>query len=354
MAVQRSVIATTKRKNATDFLYLFMKEVAILVPRSCVMQAIADPQYCLSAVNMFIVQSGRQPLFNIRLVAAEREVSLNGGTFTVRTDLLLEECKKADLVFIPALSGDLRHAVEINEAMVPWVLHQYDQGADIASLCLGAFLLARTGLVDGKKCSTHWGFINQFREMFPQVDVQEGRIITEENRIYSSGGANSYWNLLLHLVEKYTDRATAVLVSKYFAIDINRDSQSVFSIFQGQKGHEDEAIRLAQEYIEKNIEARITVEELADRVSVGKRSFERRFRKATNNSVLEYIQRVKVEAAKRTFETSQKNVNEVMFDVGYTDTKAFRTTFRKVTGLSPAEYRNKYNKISDFQLQATT
>lgn len=170
--------------------------------------------------------------------------------------------------------------------------------------------------------------------------------MTEENGIYSSGGANSYWNLLLHLVEKYADREIAILIAKYFAIDIDRNSQTAFSMFKGQKSHQDPAVRKAQEYIEKKLEERITVDVLADEVAVGRRSFERRFKRVTNNSVLEYIQRVKVEAAKRSFETTMKNITEVMFDVGYSDTKAFRTTFKKITGLTPIEYRNKYNKFA--------
>ncbi len=180
--------------------------------------------------------------------------------------------------------------------------------------------------------------------MFPDVEVVEGSIVTEENRIYSSGGANSYWNLLLYLVEKYTDRETAILASKYFAIDIDRSSQAAFAMFKGQKEHKDTEIKKAQEYIEANFQDKITIDELADKFSVGRRSFERRFKKATNNTVIEYMQRVKVEAAKRSFETSRKNISEVMYDVGYTDTKAFRDVFKKITGLTPIEYRNKYNK----------
>lgn len=117
-------------------------------------------------------------------------------------------------------------------------------------------------------------------------------------------------------------------------------------MFKGQKEHKDDAVKKAQEYIEQNIEEKLTVDELAANVAVGRRSFERRFRQATNNSVLEYIQRIKIEAAKRSFETSRKNINEVMFNVGYTDTKAFRLTFKKITGLTPVEYRNKYNKMT--------
>jgi transcriptional regulator GlxA family with amidase domain len=323
-----------------------MKRVSILVPENSVLQAIADPQYLFSAVNQFMAMSGKKPLFDVQLVGLKKEVKLNDGLYSVNTSQLLKDVNKTDLVVIPALFGDMKTAISKNQKLLPWINEQYNKGAEVASLCVGAFLLASTGLLNGKKCSTHWGFQNEFREMFPDVEVMDGSIITEEHRIYSSGGANSYWNLLLHLVEKYTDRQTAILASKYFAIDIDRESQSAFAMFQGQKNHNDDAIKKTQAFIEKNIEERITIDELADLVSLGRRSFERRFKLATNNSVLEYINRVKIETAKRSFERSRKNINEVMYDVGYTDTKAFRTIFRKITGLTPIEYRNKYNKMS--------
>ncbi len=321
-----------------------MKKISILVPESSVMQAIADPQYLFTAVNQFMLMAGKAPLFDVELVGVKKEVKLSNGLFSVHTDRQIKDIKKTDLVFIPALFGDMRTALGKNKALVPWIQKQYDNGAEVASLCVGAFLLAATGLLKGKKCSTHWGFQNEFREMYPEVELVDGSIVTEEKRIYSSGGANSYWNLLLHLVEKYTNRETAILASKYFAIDIDRDSQSAFAMFKGQKDHKDEAVLKVQEYIEKNIHERIMIDQLAAVATMGRRSFERRFRQATNNSVLVYIQRVKIEAAKRQFETSRKNINEVMYDIGYTDTKAFRDLFKKITGLTPVEYRNKYNK----------
>jgi transcriptional regulator GlxA family with amidase domain len=323
-----------------------MKKVSILVPESSVLQAIADPQYLFSAVNQFMAVAGKKPLFDVQLVGLKKEVKLNDGLFSVNTSQLLKDVKKTDLVVIPALFGDMKSAIAQNQKLLPWINEQYNKGAEVASLCVGAFLLASTGLLNGKKCSTHWGFQNEFREMFPSVEVVDGSIITEERRIYSSGGANSYWNLLLHLVEKYTDRETAILASKYFAIDIDRESQSAFAMFQGQKTHNDAVIKQAQEFIENHIQEKMTIDELTDLVSLGRRSFERRFKVATNNSVLEYINRVKIESAKRSFESSRKNINEVMYDVGYTDTKAFRTIFKKITGLTPVEYRNKYNKMS--------
>ncbi|HEY1040391.1 MAG TPA: DJ-1/PfpI family protein, partial [Bacteroidia bacterium] len=288
-----------------------MKNVSILVPETAVIEAIADPHYMFRAVNQFLVASGKQPLFNIQTVALKKEVKLENSLFSVHADRLLSEVKDTDLIFIPALSGDMRKAIELNKEYIPWIQDRYNGGAELASLCIGAFLLAATGLLDGKKCSSHWNSANEFRNMFPDVELVDGSIITEEERIYSSGGANSYWSLLLYLVEKYTDRDTAILASKYFAVDIDRSSQSAFMMFQGQKDHGDKEILKAQEHIEENFNAKITVEELADKYSVGRRSFERRFKKATNNTVVEYMQRVKIEAAKRSFESSRKNINEV-------------------------------------------
>ena len=321
-------------------------KVSILVPEKSVMQAIADPQYLFSAVNQFMQQAGQKPLFEVQLVGAAKEVHLNDGLYTVKPTHQLQDVDKTDLVLIPALFGDMKTAIAANTAALPWIKKQYENGAEVASLCVGAFLLASTGLLDGKKCSTHWGFQNEFRELFPEVNVIEGSIISEENRIYSSGGANSYWNLLLHLVEKYSGREAAILASKYFAVDIDRANQTAFAMFQGQKNHTDEDVKKAQEYIEQHFQEKISIDDLTNLVSVGRRSFERRFKFATNNTVLEYIHRIKVEAAKRSLENSRKNINEVMFDVGYTDTKAFRNVFKKITGLTPLSYRNKYNKMA--------
>ncbi len=323
-----------------------MKHISILVPKEAVPAAIVDPRYMFTVINLFYEQAGKEPPFDVQLVGLTKQVSLINSVFSVNTDLLLKDVKKTDLVIVPALSGDMRRAVQMNKEFVPWIIKQYNNGAEVASLCLGAFLLASTGLLNDKKCSTHWLFANEFRDMFPEVTLADGSIITEEHGLYSSGGAASYWNLLLHLVEKYTTREMAIRASKFFAIEIDRKSQSPFIMFNGLKRHEDEPIKKAQEFIEANVTEKISVEELATRFAIGKRHFERRFKKATNNTPAEYIQRVKVEAAKKKLETGSKNVNEVMYEVGYSDTKTFRTVFKKVTGLLPAEYRNKYTKVS--------
>jgi transcriptional regulator GlxA family with amidase domain len=320
-----------------------MRHISILVPESAVLAAVSDPRYCFTAVNDFLQAKGKPPLFEVQLVGMTETVRLQGA-FTVHTDALLHEVAHTDLIFVPALNGDLEAALRKNTALADWILVQYQRGAEVASLCLGAFLLASTGLLDGKKCSTHWGFAHEFRRLFPQTQLVDDKIITEEQRLYTSGGATSYWNLLLYLVEKYTDRETAILAAKYFAIEIDRDTQAPFIMFNGQRAHEDEPVKQAQAFIETNVSDKISVEDLACKFAIGRRNFERRFKKATNNTPAEYIQRVKIEAAKKRLESSRMNVNEVMYEVGYSDIKAFRDLFKRVTGLSPVEYRNKYNK----------
>lgn len=320
--------------------------ISIIIPETAIMESIADPRYVFTAANEFLKSAGKKPIFKVQLVGHRKQIKLMNDLVTVHPDKTIDEVKQTDLIFIPAISGNIEDALEKNKKYVPWILEQHKKGAEVASLCIGAFLLASTGLLNGKKCSTHWLSANEFRQMFPEVHLIDGSIISEENGVYSSGGANSYWSLLLHLLEKYTDREIAILASKFFAIDIDRDSQTKFMMFTGQRKHSDKAIHQAQDYIEKNTEEKITIDQLIELTSMSRRSFERRFKSATNNSVLEYIQRVKVEAAKRSLETGSKNVNEVMYDVGYSDTKAFRDLFRKITGLTPIEYRNKYTKVS--------
>jgi transcriptional regulator GlxA family with amidase domain len=321
-----------------------MKIITILVPEGAVMSTISDPRYTFTAANELLKSTGKPPAFNVQLAGLKREVKLNDGIFTVNTDLLLKDVTHTDLIIIPALSGEMKNAIAINKDFLPWIVEQYKNGAEVASLCIGAFLLAATGLMKAKQCSTHWLYAVQFRNMFPDVMLVDDKIVTDQNGLYSSGGANSFWNLLLYLLEKYTDRETAIMASKFFVLDIAKTSQSPFIMFRGQKDHNDEAVKKAQEYIELNYHDKITVDDLCDMIGVGRRTFERRFKKATTNTIVEYVQRVKIEAAKKQLETGRKTVSEVMYEVGYTDTKAFRDVFKKVSGISPVDYRNKYNK----------
>ncbi|MFT3912281.1 MAG: helix-turn-helix domain-containing protein [Ferruginibacter sp.] len=322
-----------------------MKHVSILIPLGhSSLPNIDGTHQIFGEVNNLLVSMGKEPLFKLQLVGLEKETVQRNGMYVITPDVLMKDVKKTDLIIIPAMHGDLKQSIERNKAFLPWISKQYNAGAEVASFCIGTFFLAETGLLNGKRCATHWRFASEFRAQYPGTKLMDDRIMTEDDGIYTSGGAYSYVNLVAYLVEKFAGREIAIAISKMFMIDIDRSSQSPFIIFEGQKTHEDEPVKKAQMFIENNYHEKISVDQLTGMLALSRRNFERRFKKATANTVTEYIQRVKMEAAKKSFETNRKNVNEVMYDVGYSDNKAFRTVFRNITGLSPLEYRKKYNK----------
>jgi len=322
-----------------------MKHLSILVPKGeNNLSSIVGAYKIFSRANVFWKDRGKGELFKIQLAGISKKVDFYDGLFSVKPQIHISEVSKTDLIIIPSLNHNYYKAVKQNQAMIDWVAQQYKNGAEIASICTGAFMLASSGLLDGKHCSTHWAAEGTFRTMFPEVQLEPDKLITDENGIYTNGGAYSFLNLIIYLVEKYFDRQTAIFCSKVFQIEIDRQSQSAFTIFTGQKLHGDEMVKEAQAYIESNLHEKISVEHLSSLFATGRRNFDRRFIKATGNTPVEYAQRVKIESAKKAFETSRKTINEVMYEVGYVDIKAFREVFRKITGMSPLEYRMKYNK----------
>jgi transcriptional regulator GlxA family with amidase domain len=322
-----------------------MKHLTIVVPdgRNNI-SSITGSYEILTRADDYWRGRGNKGLFKIELAGISKKVEYNDGLFSVKPHTNISAIAKTDLIIIPSLNHNYKNAVEGNKKLINWIAEQYKNGAEIASVCTGAFLLAAAGLLDGRSCSTHWSVADNFRVMFPKADLQTDKLITDENGIYTNGGAYSFLNLIVYLIEKKYDRQTAIYCSKVFQIELDRQSQSAFIIFKGQKLHGDEMVKEAQSYIESSLHEKISIEHLSSKFAVGRRNFDRRFIKATGNTPLEYSQRVKIEAAKRTFETTRKTINEVMYDVGYSDVKAFREVFRKITGMSPLEYRSKYNK----------
>ncbi len=324
-----------------------MKHLTILVPdgEGNNLSSIVGAYKIFSRANAYRKASGKKEVFRIELAGVSKDVRFHAGLFSVRPHKHISAIRKTDLVVVPSLNHNYDQAVKENKAMITWIEKQYKRGAEIASICTGAFLLASTGLLDGKTCSTHWSAAGHLSSRFPAINVSMDKLITDENGIYTNGGAYSFLNLILYLVEKFYGRETAIYCSKVFQIEMDRHSQLSFIIFKGQKQHDDDVIKKAQEYIEKNPHEKISIEALSSRLAIGRRNFDRRFIKATGDTPLEYAQRVRIETAKRSLETSQKSINEVMYDVGYSDAKAFRDVFRKITGLSPMEYKMRYQRI---------
>jgi transcriptional regulator GlxA family with amidase domain len=322
-----------------------MKHLTIIVPDGeNNLSSIVGAFKIFTRANEYRKKSGGKELFTIQLAGISKEVDFYDGLFTVKPHTHISAISKTNLIIIPSLNHNYEKAVQGNQPLINWIAKRHNEGAEIAAICTGAFMLASSGLLTGRSCSTHWAAADNFKKMFPNVNLKPDELITDEKGIYTNGGAYSFLNLMIYLVEKYYDRQTAIFCAKVFQIEIDRKSQSAFTIFTGQKLHGDEMVKDAQAYIESNLNEKISVGHLSSKFSVGRRNFDRRFIKATGNTPVEYSQRVKIESAKKAFETTRKTINEVMYAVGYSDVKAFREVFRKITGISPAEYKGKYNK----------
>ena len=325
-----------------------MKQLTILVPDAQTgpntISCIVGAYHIFTSANEYAKTNRKQPVFNIQLAGISKQSGFVNGLLSVTPQVNISSIHKTDLVIIPAIKGDFSRPDKKNLALVSWIREQYKAGAELASMCTGAYLLASTGLLDNRICSIHWNAVDNFRKLFPKVIIKAEKLITDEDGIYTNGGGYSFLNLVLYLIEKFYDRQTAVYCSKIFQIDIDRQTQSDFAIFSGQKYHDDEMIKKAQEYIEHNFEEKISFADLSRKFAASRRNFDRRFIKATGNTPVEYWQRVKIESAKKALESTRKTISEVMYDAGYADVKAFREVFRKITGLSPMEYKHKYNK----------
>jgi len=324
-----------------------MKHITVFVPKgSNVLSSVVGPYKVFNSVNQLLVQQGKQPFYHVEVAGTVNSNLLYDDIFAINCKKRFHEIDQTDLIVIPACHPHcIPEMMKDNAEALKWIRDQHlIHGTEVASLCVGAFLLAGTGLVDNKDCATHWMAADLFRSMFPQVNLVDDSVIIDSDGIYSSGGAYSFLNLLLHLVEKFNGKSIAISIAKQFEIDYSRNSQSQFAMFLGHKRHEDKGVLMTQDFIESNFEQKISVEELANMASVSKRNFIRRFKDATNHTPLEYIQRVKIEAAKRSFESKSIGVNDVMYSVGYSDSKSFRELFRRFTGLSPNDYKLRYNR----------
>jgi transcriptional regulator GlxA family with amidase domain len=322
-----------------------MKQVTILVPAGIVnLSSVMGTLEILTEANEYWQTLGNQPGIEVRVAGDLTRLKQNSRLYSLYP-MDIGDIKKHDLLIIPSV-GDpagFDSLIGTNKALIEWMKAQYKNGAEIASICTGAFLLAATGLLEGKTCSTHWHAEADFRRLFPNVNLQIDKLLITGQGLYTNGGAFSFLNLVLLLVEKYFDRQTAIYCSKVFQIDFERTSQSLFAIFKPQKNHDDELIVRAQAYMEENLSEKISFEKLASKLAVSRRNFDRRFVKATGNTPVEYMQRVKVEAAKNELEKGRKTIFEIMDEVGYNDERAFRDVFKRITGLSPTDYKARYH-----------
>lgn len=283
--------------------------------------------------------------FTVNLVSLEATKAVSTNGFTIGCDALLGSDSVADLIIVPAITGDLPTLLARHGYFIDWLKQQYAQGAMLCSTCNGAFFLAATGVLDGQEATTSWFASAAFRSMFPTVKLIDERIIVDNGRTITGGATLSFQNLCIYLMEKYYGRHIGTYAAKLFLVEKGKSSQLTYSMFSAQKSHSDEEIRRIQTLIEEQAADKLVVSQLADRAAMAERTFIRRFKNATGNTPSEYIQRVKVELAKELLENDRLSVKEICYETGYEDQSYFRNIFKKYTGLTPADYKKQFTFV---------
>jgi transcriptional regulator GlxA family with amidase domain len=264
------------------------------------------------------------------------------GSIHIRPDAALADIRKADLIFIPTTGLSLDDVVERNAPVVPWLRRWRKRGTSIASVCSGVGLVAASGLLDGKRATTHWGLAERFRQKYPKVRWMPELMVTEDRGFYCGGGVNASLDLSLYLVERFCGHDIALQTSKALLIETPRAWQAGFAIVPLKTEHSDETISGAQDWMHENFHRTFPLEAPARRVGMSLRNFVRRFKQATGDSPLIYLQKLRIAAAKRLLESDHRTMQEISDAVGYQDVAFFRSLFERHTGVSPSAYRKRF------------
>jgi transcriptional regulator GlxA family with amidase domain len=327
--------------------------VAVLALEDSVATTITGPQDVLSMTGvLYEISRGAEPTpyFSVRIVTPDGRPVRCYNNLSVTPHCAMDEWQ-ADVVIVPGILN-IDETLERSRDVINWLQEQFAGGTVLTAVCSGSILLAATGLLDGRKAATHWAMANMFRKLYPGVNLIADALITEQDNLVCSGGYNSFLDVSLHLVEKFCGPAVALQCSKIFVHDIGRRSQAPYSIFNGPRDHGNERILQIQEKLEKEYRKSFDFTELARRYGMGRRTLERHFKKATGETPLAYLQRIRVERAKQLLESGNASLDEISYQVGYMDTGFFRKLFVKYTSLRPSEYRARCTCTARQQVQA--
>lgn len=327
-------------------------KIAILAFPEAISSSVIGPYDILTKANSCYKQlypNHKGDKFDVHLIGYPMDSFSNHPLLPI-SEVINSELE-FDLLVVPAPSPEyLSSVMETGGEIFQFIADQWKKGTEVASICMGAFLVAGSQIINGKRVTTHWMAAEQLRQSFPLVTVEDDKIILDEGGIYSCGGAFTFTTLIMYLVEKFCGHETAILASKVLLIDLYKDPQSSYNIFQLQKQHKDEQVMKIQDVFEKSFAKNHSLNELAANVALTRRTFIRRFKKATGNTPVEYLQRVRVEAAKKQLETSPEPIESIPSMVGYEDYGSFLNVFKKHTGVTPSIYRKRYGKLTDLAM----
>jgi transcriptional regulator GlxA family with amidase domain len=290
-------------------------------------------------------------LFQVEIVGLRTGPLQLASHVPVTVQRRVEELDATDIIIVPSvLLGPDGWRKDVHPELVDWFCAMHRRGALLCSACSGIFLLAETGLFDGMDATVHFGYAGMFAAAYPKVPIHPERVLVvsgKREELISSGASMTWHDLVLYLIARHAGTTAAQAVARMFALQWHQDGLAPYIVFEGRNDHGDQAVLAAQDWLAGHFSVANPLEEMIHRTGLTERTFKRRFTSATGLSPIAYVQRLRIEDAKRRLERTESSVDEISWQVGYEDPAFFRRLFRRVTGLAPGAYRRRF-KIPDF------
>jgi len=290
-------------------------------------------------------QEGNSVLFRVTTASMDGQSVACTGGLRLTPDNATKDLHNPQLIIVPGFMFNILGVLPSLAEMIRWLQQQHQQGSYIASMCTGAFVTAQAGLLDGRSATTHWVFSEQFAQRFPQVNLQTERTVTDDGQMLCSGGSTSGSDLLLHLIRKFASPQLAAECAKKLLVDVSARSQTPYACTTFKKNHTDAVILKIQIWLENRIANNIHLEQVAAEFGLSMRNFIRRFKEATEQTPIQYLQNLRIEKAKHLLESSQEAFDQITLRVGYEDGNSFRRLFKQRVGLAPSAYRKRFENV---------
>jgi transcriptional regulator GlxA family with amidase domain len=326
-----------------------MAKITFLATEGCLFSGISGLIDAFSIANLWqcsMNKNAHQPLFETEIVTVDGNPFTASGNIYIHAHRSIDHVAETDMIVIPPFLPHMEPLPKHTDHLLAWLVSRYKRGALVGALCTGTFMLAETGLLDHKIATTNWHFARLFRQRYPRVRLKPERMLTEESGLICSGAATAALNLTLLVVERFGSQALASVCAKALLVDPNRESQAPYVISEPRRNHGDEKIFKAQAWIRSNFNKPIAIDTIAAHVGISPRHFKRRFKMAAGVPPLGYLQQIRIDAAKKRLETTRDTIAEITWHIGYEDSSSFRRLFKKSTGLSPREYRDKFARLT--------
>jgi transcriptional regulator GlxA family with amidase domain len=320
-------------------------KIGILAYDGCTASMVVGVIDILSFANSQRKSGKENDLFEVEIVSETGEAANGFSNFPIHAQRSIRTKFQYDLIYVPGFVGNLEELLPNQAKLINWLKRQHKKGVILSAACNGNFLLAEAGVLNGKKATTHWSLINIFRKRYKEIMLEPEKIIIDNGSVLSAAGVTAYFNLALFLIERYGSKELALTSAKVFLVDSGRKIQTPYQMYQVSKNHGDEEIVTIQDWLETNFDEDITLERMMEVCNLGKKTLMRRFKKVTGETPLIYLQKLRIENAKRLLESKRVPFNEITWKVGYNDVSSFHKVFKSQTGLTPLEYRSKFSMI---------